>query len=94
MNLRDVMVRNRRVLSQRSEGVLILLDPDSGEYFSLDDVGGRIWELCDGMRTANDLVTVLEREYETPAGGIQSDVLEILRELSQAGLVTPSDSSG
>lgn len=79
--------RNERVVSRRAEETVILLDPASGEYFTLDDVGGRIWELCDGSRTVDQIAAVLADEYDAPVDRIRADALELLTELRESQLV-------
>lgn len=67
---------------------MILLDPASGEYFTLDDVGGRIWELCDGTKSVDDIAAVLASEYDAPVEEIRADALELLNELRESKLVS------
>ncbi|HEX8849070.1 MAG TPA: pyrroloquinoline quinone biosynthesis peptide chaperone PqqD [Gemmatimonadaceae bacterium] len=79
--------RKTRVLTQRAADTVVLLDPDSGEYFSLDDVGGRIWELCDGTRTVAEIAAILGTEYDADAAAIEDDVSELLAGLEEASLL-------
>ena len=37
--------RRERVLTQTTDGELVLLHLDRGTYFALNEVGARIWEL-------------------------------------------------
>ena len=80
--------RRSDVLAQTAGDTVILLTPDSGEYFTLNEVGGRIWELADGSRSVAEIVTVLVEEYEAPLEEIQADALEVLGELAEEGLVS------
>lgn len=43
---------------------LILLDATSGRYFTLNRVGGRIWELLAKSKPAEDLVGYLRAEFD------------------------------
>ena len=79
--------RGDRVLAQRAGDSLILLDPANGYYYALDDVGARIWELCDGARSVGDIVDVISCEYNAPAATIADDALELLNELVAEKLV-------
>ncbi|MES1243139.1 MAG: PqqD family protein [Acidobacteriota bacterium] len=83
--------RRERVLVQRAADQQILLDVDSGNYYALDEVSGRIWELCDGDHSVAAMVEAIRREYEAPAGDpadIEADVLAFLGELADERLVT------
>jgi hypothetical protein len=75
------------VLMQRSADSLILLRPASGQYYTLDEVGARVWELCDGTRPVADLVSTIQAEYDAPEATIRADILELLDELTDEQLV-------
>jgi pyrroloquinoline quinone biosynthesis protein D len=79
--------RNQRILQQEAAGTLVLLSLDEGQYYSLDEIGGRVWALCDGARGAADIAAVLAQEYDAPPATIQQDVLELLAELVKENLV-------
>ena len=79
--------RRADVLAQSAGETVILLTPDSGEYFTLNEVGGRIWELADGSRTAGEIAGVLGQEYDAPADVIERDAADVLGELEEAGLL-------
>jgi hypothetical protein len=81
-------VRRSDVLAQAAGETVILLTPDSGEYFTLNEVGGRIWELADGSRSVSEIAGVLGDEYEAPLADIQADALELLGELAEERLVS------
>jgi hypothetical protein len=79
---------------------LVLLDSATGKYFTLNRVGGRMWELLATSRSATDLAECLSAEFELPtgvdAGTLQRDVMHMLDELRKSGLLvaaTPSSSA-
>lgn len=81
------------VLSQRvkpQEPTTVLLHPRTGEYYTLDEVGSRIWELCDGAHTVAEIAAVIAKEYNAPPGEIERDALELLNELEAEQLVASS----
>jgi Coenzyme PQQ synthesis protein D (PqqD) len=84
----SVYGRRDRVMVQQVEGSSVLLDIDSGEYFTLNEVGGRVWDLCDGARTVASIAEVLSTEYEVDAATALRDADELLQSLAGAGLVT------
>jgi len=83
-------VRRERVLVQTADDQMMLLDLDGGMYFALNDVGARVWELCDGTRTVAEISSLLANEYDAPAAMIEGDVLELLGELETEQLVAPA----
>lgn len=66
---------------------MVLLSVETGRYFSLDPVGGRVWSLCDGTRTVGDIVEVLAGEYEVSRVDLERDVRELLEDLKRERLV-------
>jgi hypothetical protein len=80
-------IRAERVLAQPSAETLILLNPESGQYYTLDEVGARIWDLCDGSRQVTDLVSLIHAEFDAPVAAIQADVVELLDDLCRDKLV-------
>jgi hypothetical protein len=70
-------------------GDAVVLDLASGRYFGLNEVGTRIWHLIEqhGGRlrlVQDDLV----REYDAPPSQLESDLLDLVRRLAEAGLGT------
>lgn len=74
-------LRRDRVLTQTAAGTLVLLDLDGGEYYSLDEVSARVWELCDGRNAVGGIVEAISAEYEAPVETIYEDVLAFLEEM-------------
>ena len=79
--------RRERVIKQEAEGTAVLLSVDNGRYYSLEDVGARVWDLCDGKRSVEEIAAMLGGEYAAPAETIQRDLLELLGDLMNENLV-------
>ena len=86
----SVYGRRDRVMVQQVEGSSVLLDIDSGEYFTLNEVGSRVWALCDGSRSVALIAEALSAEYEVDATTALRDADELLQSLAGAGLVVES----
>ena len=79
--------RRERVAAQIADGEAVLLDIESGEYFALNSVGSRIWELSDGTRSTAEIVSVICDEFEVAEDVAMADVREVLDELEKEKLV-------
>ena len=88
MDIDDRPLRDERVVWRRGDEGVVILNPNDGQYFSLDEVGGRIWELCEGGRSVAEIAAALAEEYDAEAAVLAADALELLAELKEAGLVT------
>jgi hypothetical protein len=76
------------VLCQDVGGEVVLLDLASERYFGLDPVGTRIWNLIDRDHTLQDVLETLCAEYDAPRERLQGDLLALVAQLADAGLVT------
>lgn len=76
-----------KVIKQTTSDTLVLVNMDDGQCYGLNEVGGRLWELCDGTRSVAEVVAILSREYEAPEDLVAADVVEILEELVGEKLV-------
>jgi hypothetical protein len=85
-----LLKRREGIAAQVADGEAVLLDIESGEYFALNTVGSRIWELCDGTKSTADIVSVICTEFDAAEDIVTADVAEILSELEQVGLLVPA----
>jgi Coenzyme PQQ synthesis protein D (PqqD) len=77
------------IVKQEMSGSLLLFNMEDGQYYTLNDVGRRVWELCDGTRSLSDIAEDLSHEYDSPAAAIRDDVLELVGDLADAALLVP-----
>ena len=87
MSSRTRFQRRQNILKQEAAGTVVLLNMDDGRYFALDEVGGRVWDLCDGSRTLSAIAAILAEEYEAPAATIARDLAELINALTNEDLV-------
>ena len=75
------------VVAQQAAGQWVLLNLKTGEYFALDEVAGRIWQLCDGTRSVQQIAEVLSEEFDTGGQAVEEDVLAFVSDLSSEALL-------
>jgi len=56
--------------------------------YTLNELGGRIWELIDGGTSVEAIVTVLTQEYKVEVEQAEADLLNFLNELEQIGAIS------
>ena len=86
-SLLEKVVPSKNVLTQEVSGEMVLMDLSSEQYFGLDAVGTRVWNLLDQGASPADLLSILLREYEVEQQQLESDIEELLGQLLEAGLV-------
>jgi Coenzyme PQQ synthesis protein D (PqqD) len=79
--------RGDQIIAQKAASELLLLNMEDGNYYSLNEIGGRIWELCDGKRTVSQVVAALAVEYQAPYSTLENDVLELLDDFRRGNLI-------
>jgi hypothetical protein len=79
--------RKDQILTQTASDTQVLFNLDSGQYYSLNEVGSRLWQLCDGSCSVSEIISTLCDEFDASTEMIESDVLELLGELEGEALV-------
>ena len=87
MNSESCPKRGEQVIAQKASNDLLLLNMEDGNYYSLNEVGGRIWELCDGNRSVSQLIATLAAEYNVSNETLEKDVCEVLEDLENGKLI-------
>ncbi len=82
VELDHTLKHSEKILVQQVDGTTVLLNLEDGQYYALDEIGGRVWELCDGTRSVSAIIELLSAEYDAPPETIRADVLELLGELT------------
>ncbi len=79
--------QQEQILSQEAAGTVVLFNLDDGQYFALNEVGGRLWELCNGSNSVAQIVSTISEEFDAPPETVIADVMELLDDLAKAKLV-------
>jgi len=82
--------RQQQIIAQKGSDEVLLFNMDDGSYYALNEVGNRIWELCDGRHGMAEMVCVLAKEYNAPPEMIETDILEVLEDLRSKNLIAES----
>ena len=75
------------VLMQEVGDEVVLLDLASERYFGLDPVGARIWSLISAEPLLGKVHAELCEQFEAESDLIRDDLLALIRQLADAGLV-------
>lgn len=69
------------------DGEKVMLNIENGNYYGLDSIGSRIWDLIEKPHSIREVVAVLCTEYDAEIEICQHDVLKFLSQLHARGLV-------
>lgn len=76
-----------QVRLQQTGDESVLLDLASEQYFGLDAVGTRVWQLLEADPAVQSAFAVLVAEYDVDPSQLEADLLVLLRQLANAGLI-------
>ena len=76
------------VLSQKVSGETVLLDLQSENYFGLDEVGTRIWQLLQEHNNLQKVFDIILEEYDVEGKQLEKDLNDLLDKLISEGLIT------
>jgi hypothetical protein len=71
-------------------GEMVLLDLASEQYFALNDVGARMWDLFSAGQTVAAVAASLGEEYEVAPDVLQADIGSFLSKIFNLGFATGS----
>ncbi|MBZ0168851.1 Coenzyme PQQ synthesis protein D [Candidatus Methylomirabilis lanthanidiphila] len=80
-------IRSEHVTWKALEGESVLLNLETGVYFSLNETGTVAWELFDGATSLATVGDALCIRFNVPAEQVQQDLLELAQALLKEGLV-------
>lgn len=74
------------LLLQKVADEMVLLEPESGEYYTLNNVGADMLELLQQGQSPNDIAHKIAEVYSVSAPEAESDFNELLAQLCEANL--------
>jgi trimethylamine:corrinoid methyltransferase-like protein len=67
---------------------VVLLNLDSGHYYSLNESGRRVWELLDGENTIPDIINTICEEFDVEQQEAAKDINTLIDELLKEKLAS------
>ncbi|MFT7221795.1 MAG: hypothetical protein ACI8Z1_003418 [Candidatus Azotimanducaceae bacterium] len=74
-------------IAQEVNGETVILDLKSEQYFSLDTVGTRVWQLLQETTSLRQIFDQLVTEYEVEPEQLEEDLGALIDSLVQEGLI-------
>lgn len=87
IKLHTTIRRNPELISTDVDGEKVMMSIENGEYFGLDSVGSRIWELIENPIKVESLVDILIDEFDVSKEQCEMDTLEFLYDLREKNLI-------
>lgn len=78
-------------LMAKVQNETVVLQVASGQYFGLNEIGTRIWNLIQSPTALSGLIDELMLDYDVAPGELEADVISLLEELRAAQLAEVCD---
>jgi Coenzyme PQQ synthesis protein D (PqqD) len=93
VDLNQTITLSPDVIAQEVAGETVLLDLKSENYFGLDKVGTRVWQLIEETGDLQQIFDQLLQEYEVDGETLEDDLDELLGKIARKGLIQLSPTS-
>ena len=76
-----------KVTFGRMDDELAILHEETGQYYGLDDVGSRVWEVFHETSSLREAHTVLMEEFEIEESDLEEAIIEFVKEMVELELL-------
>lgn len=80
-------VDKNRILWRKVEDEVVILDIDSGYYYTLSETGVIIWEMLVDGKSPDEISSRIAEDYDVDKARAQADIKGILKNLEAENLV-------
>ncbi len=87
MQLTDKPQRHPEATYQTVEEEAIIINLNTGTYYSLNDTGTMFWELLNGQRSITACAEVIAAEYDVEVDLVEADLLELAQNFKKEELI-------
>lgn len=89
MNIHAASIISRKIdiAFTNLDDELLAIDAQTGYCYSMNDTAGEVWEILSAPMTFNDLCSRLCDEFDVDEGTCHQEVLMLLNDLWDAGLI-------
>ena len=87
VSAQSTIVATKEQVSADLSGDSVILNLKSGVYYGLDPVGATVWGLIQEPKTLGEVRDAVLKEYDVEAERCERDLVTLLEELAEEGLV-------
>jgi hypothetical protein len=88
VSLDSTLTRTEEQISVATGEEIVVLNAKTGIYFSMEEIGVRIWQLLENPIRVRAIYDRLIDEYHVEPVQCEQDLLSFLSDLSEQGLIT------
>ena len=84
---KTIVKRTQKIVSSDLDGDTVMMSIDRGNYYGIDPIGSRIWELLAKPLAISVLLDTLTQEFDVNRDQCEQDTLRFLNELAAEKLL-------
>ena len=88
-----IVVASKDQLSTSIDGEVVIAGLRKGNYYGLQSVGARVWQLVQTPIAVSDIGTIIGEEYHVSPERCEADLLELLESMRAQGLIEVAHAS-
>ena len=89
MKANELLKTSPNVAWRKIEDQVVILDLQTSHYYSLNNVGSRIWELLQEGQAEDSVIAAIEAEYEIDGKIARRDFTAFLAQLKRQKITLP-----
>jgi hypothetical protein len=86
----SIISRSKEIVFNKLDDEIMMMSIKNSEYYGLDNIASRIWELLANPSTLSQIVEKLSEEFEVSEDTCYTDVTEFLKALDEKNLIVIS----
>lgn len=90
-NSNRLKINEPNIVHENIDGETVILNLDSGNYYSIVDVAADIWSYIEKGAPVSEILPLIRKNYECPQGNEENAVNLFLNQLQQEELVIAID---
>jgi hypothetical protein len=87
IDLQTALARSEGILYSEVDGAVTMMSVETGKYYSLRDVGARIWALLERPMSPEQICNQLMVEYAVERERCEGEVIGVMRQMASEGIV-------
>ena len=87
LNANSILTRGAHASYEVVADEAIIIDINTGTYFSLNKIGTEFWQMLDGKQTIVQHAVAIANKYAVDAAMVTDDMLEVAQQMDNDNLV-------
>jgi hypothetical protein len=79
------------LLIQKVVDEIVLLEPETGDYYTLNEMGALMLEQVQKGLSSTEIANNLSQQFSVQSNEVEQDLLHLMTELTASGLAHPKD---